>query len=46
LSQELYGTQNHHELVRSKCLAYLEVHAEDYAMFVGDDADWVQVRSC
>merc|ERR1712226_354211 len=33
LSQELYGTQQHHVSVRSQVLSHMQAHAEDYAAF-------------
>jgi len=39
ISRDLYGTQQHHELVRAVVVAYLEKHEAEYKVFVGEE-EW------
>jgi len=40
LSAELFGSQNHHGLVRSKVVEYMASHADEYSFYIGEAAEW------
>lgn len=40
LAHELFGSQKHHDVVRSKVLEHMRAHEDEYSMYVGDTADW------
>ena len=40
LSQELYGTQEHHPLVRNKAVSFMIENSSEYRVFFESDAEW------
>jgi hypothetical protein len=40
ISQELYGTQDHHVLVREKAIAHMVANAGDYSLYFDSEDEW------
>lgn len=39
ISNELYGTQDHHAAIRRRAVSYIASHREDFECFLGEDFD-------
>ena len=42
VSFNLYGTEDHHPLVRRRAIAHMRQHAAEYEPFLGDASDWAR----
>lgn len=45
LAAELFGSQNHHLLVRSRVVEFMTSHADEYSFYIGGPAEWARYLS-
>ena len=45
LAAELFGSQNHHLLVRAQVVEFMTLHADEYSFYIGGPAEWARYLS-